>query len=594
MSIVHIVLYVCLFWFAQVSYSDAESQIVDQETAADIQVLGSSEEIPIPLTDLPTTFDEEQVWRGPYTPNRGGPELELTITNVSNGTTSPQFGLLQEISAIATINHGAKSGSYHVSGLYDVVDRKIVFTPGDWIQSLKGYAKVGLDGSVKVEGNRYQGRITGLDKKFRFFVELQTSSESPDADRGVFGQQCDKERRLGGASSANHKGCLADLYYKNQRYKEVKYLLMVLANDKSSSQLHFEFGRRLYKGDGVPQDVETGLAYLVLGGGQGKDASVYVAELALSPSGTDLSLSTRHQFLSYGASMSVDKNNKEMKERKKMFFQEKTWLEFQSKLHGLELHTPRSWKYYAESLRESHPEAYYQLWQRDKKKTQYLYLAAKNGHAKANYLHALLLIENEDYRTASKYLAKAKALGHTDTKEADGRLAAVNEAKLLAERKKNAALLRKKETRKMKEQKEIARLRELNIPEINDAILQKAMHRHLSRHANNRKKGLSAILGFPPKLFYKCDDENCYAMAGVIRFRLDIIEIEECGYDRLDRGHCTFRMRLDFGSTISGNHPGNEWLNAATNGAILTRSGSLRYSDQWNFVGDFAELWQGR
>jgi hypothetical protein len=94
-------------------------------------------------------FASGQSWTGTYTCAQGDTELTIEITKVDALRVSAIFEFLHDAS-------GA-SGSYELEGAFEPVARRLSLRPGKWVKQPKGYASVGLTGTVA--GDLYQGNI---------------------------------------------------------------------------------------------------------------------------------------------------------------------------------------------------------------------------------------------------------------------------------------------------------------------------------------------------------------------------------------------------------------------------------------------------
>jgi hypothetical protein len=100
----------------------------------------------------PNPFAARRTWVGDYDCIQGRTGLALRVIDVRG----------KRVRAVFDFHHAASgaAGQYVVGGAFDEGSGRVTFEPGPWIIHPDGYAPVGMEGEVSVDGQRFVGRIT--------------------------------------------------------------------------------------------------------------------------------------------------------------------------------------------------------------------------------------------------------------------------------------------------------------------------------------------------------------------------------------------------------------------------------------------------
>lgn len=91
-------------------------------------------------------------WTGWYVCGQGRTNLVLRVTAVRGNRIDAVFDF--------DFRPRRTRGSFRITGTWDPRTRRITFTPGAWIERPAGWETVGMTGTVRADGSRYEGRIT--------------------------------------------------------------------------------------------------------------------------------------------------------------------------------------------------------------------------------------------------------------------------------------------------------------------------------------------------------------------------------------------------------------------------------------------------
>jgi hypothetical protein len=106
---------------------------------------------PAPLRNQPNPFRTDQYWSGTYSCLQGATDVTVHVTRVTGNAIEAEFQF--EVESDGT------SGSFRMTGAYDVAHAEISFHAGSWISRPASYETVDLHGTVSTSGDRIEGKI---------------------------------------------------------------------------------------------------------------------------------------------------------------------------------------------------------------------------------------------------------------------------------------------------------------------------------------------------------------------------------------------------------------------------------------------------
>ena len=216
--------------------------------------------------------------------------------------------------------------------------------------------------------------------------------------------------------------------------------------------------------------------------------------------------------------------------------------------------------------------------------------AAENNHPKAHLELARLYFRGEgfkkDFRKSKEYLNSARALGMEIPLDF---LNEVQQEERRIQRAKAEAEIEKQYTRERKARRQ-AELANLDIPNINVALMDKVLHQHTISSANTTDKGLGAAMGFPDGFMYRCDNDFCYAMEGIVKFRFKVENIETCEYRNRTSAQCYFTFRLNLESGMDLGTWRGDLLRGSTSARLISGYADLIFRES-NWTVTYLKGW---
>lgn len=100
----------------------------------------------------PPPFQVGGEWSGWYLCGQGRTNLVLRVTAVRGNRIEAVFDF--------DFRPRRTQGAFYVTGTWDPRTRRVTFTPGAWVHRPAGWEPVGMTGTVRPDGSRYEGRIT--------------------------------------------------------------------------------------------------------------------------------------------------------------------------------------------------------------------------------------------------------------------------------------------------------------------------------------------------------------------------------------------------------------------------------------------------
>lgn len=123
-------------------------------------------------------------------------------------------------------------------------------------------------------------------------------------------------------------------------------------------------------------------------------------------------------------------------------------------------------------------------------------------------------------------------------------------------------------------------------PPLNRHVVNRSLHAAYAGSSTLSNGTMATILRIDPNTFSHCDEEYCYAMAGIVKSRMYLDSEPNCSLKSARAAYCEFDLRLNVESTLNdSNDFRNQFLNALTTLERLSGRGDLEYTrGRWQFI----------